>query len=251
MSISRREAKLGKTKIVSLDLGMARAYALIGEGGIVLVDSGVPGDGIMKALDKAGIDPTLLRLAIVTHAHVDHFGGLKSLTAANPGLSVAIGAFDASSLTEGTDADLVPLGAKGEFAAALTRVIAKVHSRLPRRPAATAPSIPIRLSGGESLIPYGVDAAVLSTPGHTRGSVSVIVPEAVDAEGKELGAAAIVGDLVMGGFVIHGRPSLPFFGLLEEIRSSLARLRERGVKVLFTGHGGPLDAQTVWRRFGL
>ncbi|MDP3176436.1 MAG: MBL fold metallo-hydrolase [Spirochaetaceae bacterium] len=242
---------MAKTKIVSLDLGMARAYALIGEGGIVLVDSGVPGDGILRALGKAGIDPKMLRLAIVTHAHVDHFGGLEALAAANPALSIAIGALDASSLTEGTDADLIPLGSKGEFAAALTRAIARYASSRPRKPATAAPPIPIRLSGGESLLPYGVEAAVLSTPGHTRGSVSVVVPDAVDAEGRELGAAAIVGDLVMGGFVIHGRPALPFFGRLDEILASLALLREKGVMVLFTGHGGPLDAQTVWRRLGV
>jgi hydroxyacylglutathione hydrolase len=238
-----------KTKIIVLDLGMAHAYALIGGEGRVLVDSGVPGEGILVALRIAGIEAKGLRLAIVTHAHRDHFGGMAALSAAYPDLGIAIGALDAASLVEGSNADLVPLGAKGRVAAVLMKAVERSRGSQPREPSVAAPSIAVRLSGGESLSPYGVEASILSTPGHTRGSVSVIVPDAVDAQGCELGTAAIVGDLVMGGFLSHRSPSLPFFGRLEEIRSSLTLLKDGGVRVLFTGHGGPLDAETVWRRF--
>ena len=75
--------------------------------------------------------------------------------------------------------------------------------------------------------------------------------DARDESGRALGTAAIVGDLVMGGFVLVRLPGPPFFGDLEVIRASLALLKARGIARIFPGHGGPLDAERVWKRFGI
>ena len=96
-----------------------------------------------------------------------------------------------------------------------------------------------------------MDAEVLAVPGHTRGSLVVLVPGACDRTGRPQGTAAIVGDLVMGGFVFSGIPGLPFFGEIDAIRASLAMLKARGVTSIHPGHGGPLVAQKVWKRFGV
>ncbi len=230
------------TKIWSLELGMARAFAIRGEDGIILVDCGYNGPSLETGMVKAGIDPGKLSLVIITHAHNDHFGGLPWLSGQRKGLPVAVGTADADALERGRNADLLPLGQKGRFAARLS----KGEQSFPSFPATLC------FSGGESLEPYGMDAQVIATPGHTRGSISIVLPSAEDVKGKTLGCAAIVGDLVMGGFVFHGRAQAPFFASSrEDIAASLDALRKRGVTLLFTGHGGPIKAEKAYRKFGL
>jgi hydroxyacylglutathione hydrolase len=242
---------MGETRMAILGLGMARAYILIGEDGVVLVDSGISGSALLGALARARVEPTSLSLLLVTHAHADHFGGAAALLEAVPGLRTAMGRLDAASLGAhpAGDVDLAPIGRKGAFGLHLARA-ARGGERGSAIPAAAF--VPgTLLAGGESLATYGVDAEVLAVPGHTAGSMAVLVRDARDGRGRPLGNAAIVGDLVMGGFIIHGLPGPPFFGDLESIRASLARLKALGVTRLYPGHGGPLDAERVWRRFRL
>jgi hydroxyacylglutathione hydrolase len=238
---------MGDTRIGILRLGMARAYVLTGGKGAILVDAGLSGSLLLGALARARVEPAGLSLLLVTHSHADHFGGAAGLLEAAPGLRAAMGRADASSLADhpAGDVDLTPIGRKGSIGLVLSTL-----ARGGARPAAAF--VPgTSLVGGESLTAYGVDAEVLAVPGHTRGSMAVLVRDARDGRGRPLGNAAIVGDLVMGGFIFAGLPGPPFFGDLDSIRSSLALLKALGVTRLYPGHGGPLDASRVWRRFRL
>ena len=236
---------MGGTKILTLGLGAAQAYALVGEKGTVLIDAGLSGTRLLRALSRERIAITDLSLLLVTHAHADHFGGASALLEVAPKLQTGMGRLDAIALAAnaGADVDLSPIGAKGAMAAAIVHV-----GVLPRGPA----FVPgIVFDGGESLAAYGVDAEVLAAPGHTRGSLVVLVPGACDRAGRSLGTAAIVGDPVMGGCVLSGIPSAPFLGEMGTICPSLALLKSKGVTIIHPGHGGPLVAQKVWTRFGV
>ena len=76
---------------------------------------------------------------------------------------------------------------------------------------------------------------LLTTPGHTRGCLSVLV-----------GDQAIVGDLVSGRL---GRPLVPSVPLLLEDRDAWAKsvrlLLDRGARRFHPAHGGPFDADHV------
>ena len=236
---------MGDTKILTLGLGAAQAYALVGERRTVLIDAGLSGERLRGTLSRGRIAITDLSLLIVTHAHADHFGGASALLEVVPDLQTGMGRPDAMALAAnaGADVDLTPIGVKGAMAAAIVRT-----GVLPRGPA----FVPgIMFDGGESLADHGVDAEVLSAPGHTRGSLVVLVPGACDRAGRPQGTAAIVGDLVMGGYVFPGIPAAPFFGEMDAIRASLAMLKARGVTIIHPGHGGPLIATKVWKRFGV
>lgn len=78
---------------------------------------------------------------------------------------------------------------------------------------------------------------MLETPGHTAGSISVVL------EDKQ----AIVGDLLMGGYFggaiwpTHAREHY-FADAPEHLPESQQRLRETGATTVYVGHGGPLSA---------
>ena len=87
---------------------------------------------------------------------------------------------------------------------------------------------------------------MLFTPGHTPGSLSVVVSE----------HGAIIGDLMMGG-VLGGtffgrRPRLHYF--LEDesvVPASVAKVLQHAPSTLYIGHGGPLHPDAVARAVGL
>ena len=242
---------MAKTAVCRLNLGLVNAFLLKSDGKAVLVDSGYPGSDIASKLDALGLEAEQPRLALVTHAHSDHFGGLPGLLALMPDLKVAVGEADAEGLALGVDVDLEPFGRRGRLAAVLTGAGRRKDGGQSRA-AGRGVKADLLLQGGESLALYGLDARVLATPGHTRGSLSVFIEDAEDEDGRPLGPVGIVGDLVMGGFVMKKRPFPPFFASgMDELRSSLAILKGLGVKTLFTGHGGPLVAERAYRKFGL
>jgi len=91
-----------------------------------------------------------------------------------------------------------------------------------------------------SLQGFGVDGKVVYTPGHTKGSISVLLNT----------GEAIVGDLLMGGWLggmfRSGQPGYPYYADdLGQIRASVNTLLDLGATEFFLGHGGPLEAGRV------
>jgi hydroxyacylglutathione hydrolase len=79
---------------------------------------------------------------------------------------------------------------------------------------------------GRRLDAFGIDAEVLHTPGHTPGSITLVVE----------GRYAFVGDLVS----TRGGPHAQLFYATdwEALDRSLRRLQERDFERVYTGHGG-------------
>ena len=72
-------------RIKRISLEKASAFLIYSPGDAILVDSGNSGSGekILDTLKRAGIEPGMLKLLILTHAHFDHAGSagkLKELT---------------------------------------------------------------------------------------------------------------------------------------------------------------------------
>lgn len=89
---------------------------------------------------------------------------------------------------------------------------------------------------------YGVPGRVVFTPGHTAGSISVVLDS----------GEAIVGDLLRGGYlggaIFAGRPGFPYVAdNLDENRESITRSLALNPLVVFTGHGGPLAPVRISR----
>lgn len=219
------------TQVTKIRLSLSNAYLVHGERAI-LVDSGSPGESqaIRKALVQAGVDVSSLSLLLHTHGHSDHAGSTAELRRLS-GAPVAIHAADAAMLRGGRNGPLPP-----------TRLEARMIKRFVDKP---FPAVEPDLVFDQELdlAPYGVDGRVVMTPGHTAGSVSVLL-----ASGE-----AIVGDVLMGGFMggafQAGKPNLHYFVQdASQLRQSLAFLLAQPLHTLYVGHGGPLAMEAVRSR---
>lgn len=220
--------------IVEIGTLTGKVYLLEGEERSVLVDA--LNDWwekrIIRSIRKRGEDaPGRVKLLLLTHGHLDHFGGAPGLRR-RLGCRVAIHRLDAEGPRRGRN---LPLFTRNRWEKLTRPFVSRIRAE-PFEP-------DILLEGDEgSLSDYGIDAIWVRTPGHTEGSISVIFP----------GQAAIVGDLVVGRFNAPGKPAYPMW--VKDpgpVRESVRKVLQYSPKALLSGHGGPLDADEVRRFFSL
>lgn len=215
-------------KIETICLTSVNSYLLAAESGFVLIDTGRPERrGELNArLDAAGCRPADLKLILITHGDYDHAGNAAFLRERH-GATIAMHRADAARVEQGDwtlgmkpNPDKFPL-----FLRIASRFI---------RPGPFDTFVPdVYLADGQTLQNFGLDAAVLHLPGHTRGSVGVLTTN---------------GDLFCGDLMdsMIGKPSLEFFiDDMPAAQASLARLRQLDVGVVYPGHGKPFRLAEV------
>ena len=179
----------------------AAAYLVLA-GDAVLVDCGSPlGAPLLHAhLRTLGVAPEDLVAVIGTHGHYDHLGGAADL--AVTGVPVLVHPADADALATG---DPLRTSAGPLYGQSFPPVVS-----LPLRDGDVIPAGPARLE-------------IFHTPGHTPGSVCVVV--AVDGR-----RVLLAGDTLFGGFS-------PDIGSdADAWRASLDRLAALEVDALSFGH---------------
>jgi len=217
--------------IFPVPLGLTTAF-IVRDRDVILIDAGNPGDetAILAAMRKAGIGPDEVSLILVTHGHPDHCGSASALRDLT-GAPVAVHEADAGLMRRGFDGLFFPAGL-------LLRLLGFAAGRVSLLD--TAGVEPDILIGGTAdLAAFGVRGRVIPTPGHTPGSVSVLVA----------GGTAVVGDL-LSALLPGGKPRLPLVTAdPAEARKSLRGLLAFGPELVYAAHGGPWPGTEVWRRF--
>jgi len=218
--------------VIQIPLGRANVFVIRGKRA-VLVDTGFPGSApaIINSLTRNGIEPDWVSLILITHGHSDHFGSAAEIKK-QTGAPIAVHQLDAEVLKKGQDSALSPTGAIGRFFLSL---MAK------RGPAKAPPVKPDIIIGEEmDLNKYGADGKVIHTPGHTAGSLSVILSS----------GEAIVGDLIMRGIVRFWQPNYPLFAdNMFQLKESLKLILRKKPTKIYCTHGGPFNPRVVLRRF--
>jgi len=220
-----------KTEIHRLSLGVVCNCYLIKQDGLILVDAGVPNQGkkVLKELKDLSIEPKDISLILLTHGHLEHIGSaneLKELT----GAKVAINQHEKDWLERGFKPAPPGTNLWGKMLMAVLKIY---ESRV------SFPSTLVDLVLEDEEYPlesYGIHGKIIYTPGHSSGSISLLLDT----------GDAFVGDLVMNGFPWRIGPGMPIFAEdVNAVKESWRLLLSSGAKQIYPGHGKPFKADVL------
>jgi hydroxyacylglutathione hydrolase len=161
-----------------------------------------PGDEVSKIIAILDRNHLIVKMIVITHAHIDHIGGAQKLRAST-GAPVYMHEAD-KALSDQLDTQAAWLGIDTP----------------------EDPGIDKAAREGDIIRAGSIEAHVLHTPGHTPGSISLYLP---------LESKVIVGDTLFEGSV--GRTDLPggdTAQIYRSIRAKLYTLPED--TIVFPGH---------------
>lgn len=206
--------------IKKIDLGMVNAF-IIEEEGTILVDTGTKSSAkklvhyLMKHqyLDK-------INLIILTHNHSDHIGGISKILEYKD-IPVLMHRLDVDAMMGLIHDDVKPQVLLTKF----IYLFKKDYTPIKVSPTQIMEST-IDLS------PYGVKGHILHTPGHTKGSISIVI-----------GQEAIIGDQLMAFRKLPHKPIVAYD--LNLTKKSMEQLLARDIEKFHLSHGHAYNRQEI------
>ncbi len=202
-----------KTTVTVLRCGFANAYLLRGQGGSVLVDTGT---ARYRQLVLEACRAARVRLILLTHGHCDHCQNAAFLSG-ELGCPVGISREDADLLAQGERRRVYGRGLWGRLYAAASNHTIQTQEITPVHPH-------VFLTEGMDLAPYGVAGRVVALPGHTAGSMGVLLAD----------GALLAGDAAQGLGPVTGPWCWEDFTAAQ---ASMQRLKRLAKKRPRCGHG--------------
>ena len=171
-----------------------------------LVDTGTANnfDDIKSFCEEEGVQINNLDIIINTHCHPDHIGSNYLFKKANPKIIL--------------------------YAHRLAKpYIDDIEKQYKERPVPgffnlISNSTKVdKLLENEDIIDIGMELKIIHTPGHSKGSISIFVPEK---------------DVLIIGDAVPGRQDVPIYENVDELKKSFLKLKEIGAKHVISSFDG-------------
>ena len=219
-----------------IKVGITNCYIIEHES-MILIDTGMPGEfnNFSKGLKDAGIHPEDIKAMIITHCHWDHIGCAKKIKDMT-GAKVVVQEYEKNNLMKGEPSIPPPVTRWGKILGAFVKRLSRKFS--------IEPCEADIVIGEEdySLEEFGINGKIVFTPGHSPGSISVVLDS----------GDAIVGDMAMNGLPLTIGPNLPIFAEdMSAVRNSWNKLIDMGVKKIYPAHGKPFPVEKLIGKINL
>ncbi len=199
-------------------IGMVNCYLIKSEPHFLLIDTGASNSQKLldQILERAGCQPGDLTLIILTHGDFDHTGNAAHLRKVF-GCKIAMHVGDA------------PMAERGDMFIGRKRPGFPISLLMPAlagfgRSQRFTPDLPLR--DGDDLAALGLEARVISVPGHSRGSIAILTAD---------------GDLFCGDLLESTRrPAIN--SMMDDVtagHASLQSLSGLNIRMIYPGHGRP------------
>ena len=217
-----------ETKTISLSLpfrmGSVNCYLIATDAGYILIDTGGSNSRqeLLRELERAGCNPGLLKLIVLTHGDFDHTWNAAYLRKAFGG-EIAMHPDDAGMVTQG---DMFVNRKKSNI---IISKLIPIFSGFGKSERFT-PDLLVK--DGDELTEYGIDAKIISIPGHSKGSIGILTA----------GGDLFCGDLLEN----RDRPALT--SLTDDLTAANASLQKLGslsIGTVYPGHGRPFPMHLV------
>jgi len=216
--------------IFSKRVGINRCYVIQADG-CIMVDTGPPqsGQAIKKWLGTIAVNPQEIQLIVLTHGHADHVGSalrVKNFT----GARVALHKNDKYMFENEQVVWPTAASTWGHIARYLLKPLTPIFGF-------SGAKVDVVIGDeGLSLAEHGIPGKIIHTPGHTPGSVSVLL---------ETGEA-FVGCMTHNNLPFRLRPGLPIFAEdLPKLRDSWRLLLDEGAKTIYPAHGNSFSVEEI------
>jgi glyoxylase-like metal-dependent hydrolase (beta-lactamase superfamily II) len=184
------------------------------EDGLVLIDCGMSLE-MIKKINKFKLNPREIKHCIITHFHIDHIAACYDLKQFNKNVKYYAHELDANAIEE-----------KGH-----DRETAAMWYGVEYQPV----KLEKRLKGTQEILKFGIyDFQCIHTPGHTPGSISILIE--------------IENIKVLFGQDLHG-PIIPGVSNYDDYQNSLQKLLNLEADILCEGHFGVFQPASEVQRY--
>jgi hydroxyacylglutathione hydrolase len=221
--------------IFSLKLGLNSCYIIRGRN-TIMVDGGMPDkiNVFRRRLKRLYIHPEEIKLIVLTHSHFDHSGSANAIREFT-GAKIVIHESEKTFLENREFAMIKGVDAWGKITLPLLRPFFKRISFPGIKP-------DIIVTDEYPLKEFGIDGSILHTPGHTQGSLSVLLNT----------GEAFVGCLAHNGLPFRLNPGFPVYAQdMALLKKSWRLLISKGANMIFPGHGNPFPVEAIVRQLSL
>ncbi|MEI6950387.1 MBL fold metallo-hydrolase [Paraflavisolibacter sp. H34] len=193
----------------------------------LMVDTGISWArrALAARLQELRVPEDGIKYLILTHTHFDHCGSARYI----------VNHFKASAIVHACESFYLEGGFSPlpQGATPLTKIVSRIGMLL--QPLFTVPKLrPAILV--DRLFPMqalGYDIDIIQTPGHSPGSVSVLVNHEI----------ALVGDALFGVYAHSVIP--PFYNDFDLLAGSMKKLADSGCRLYLPGHGREITGQRL------
>lgn len=230
--------------IIQIDLGGVNSYLVKTEQGFILVDTGGPlvmdkqftnrCELLQKKLDIEGCTNNNLQLIVLTHGDSDHtYNALYFKTHYN--VPVAMHNKDRKLVEEPT---LEEWTESFQYRSLMLKIVFRLLKKIIQKVTQNAldkfsPFTPdLLLNDGFDLSPYGLNATIIHTPGHTHGSIAILTKD---------------GDLIAGDTFSNNKKPEEAANAIDfiQLSKSVNKLKQFPIKKVYPGHGSPFSFDKI------